>query len=116
MTDTIYDDVWHWPLDRALIGDLLGEVGRADARVVVSEFGGPHPDLEPHGETFAARRFSEYAQALDRLDVAHAYHFKLVEDPGADIARPNSFLARADLNRTEAFTRFRAAACTSPRE
>ncbi|MEM6289091.1 MAG: beta-galactosidase [Bacteroidota bacterium] len=101
----LYDDVWNWPTYRAAVEKLLAEAGRDPAAtpVVVSEFGGPHPTLEPGGEAFQARRVEAYVRALARLDVERAYFFKLVEEPGAPIAHPNSFLIDADLERRAAF-------------
>ncbi|MDT0630614.1 beta-galactosidase [Rubrivirga sp. S365] len=101
----LYDDVWNWPAYREAVEQVLREAGRDPGGVafVASEFGGPHPTLEPGGEAFRADRVREYVRTLDRMGIERAYFFKLVEERGADIAHPNSFLLDADLRRTAAF-------------
>ncbi|MEM0963009.1 MAG: hypothetical protein AAGK21_10810 [Bacteroidota bacterium] len=108
-----YDDVWNWPTYREAIDQLLVESGRDPQRIqfVASEFGGPHPTLEPAGEAFAARRIRQYAEVLGQIGIERAYVFKLVEEPGADIAHPNSFLIDAELRRTASFTSFQDLSC-----
>lgn len=101
----LYDDAWNWPVYRAAIEQVMRESGRDpnEVRFLVSEFGGPHPALEPGGEAFQAERVEMYVRTLAEMDVERAYFFKLVEEPGAEIAHPNSFLIDADRRRTEAF-------------
>ncbi len=111
----LYDDVWNWPLYREAVEQSLREVGKRpeDVAFVVSEFGGPHPTLEPGGEAFRAERVRQYVSALGEMDIDRAYYFKLVEEPGADIAHPNSFLVAADGESTEAFDAFANVSCGS---
>lgn len=53
-------------------------------RVVVTEFGGPHPVAERHlSDAEHARMLERYIRAIDRLDVAFALHFRLVRSPAA---------------------------------
>ena len=101
----LYDDVWNWPAYRDAMEHLLAESGRdPDAfAYLVSEFGGPHPSLEPAGEAFAAERVEAYVRTLADMDVERAFFFQLVEEPGAEIAHPNSFLVDRDLRRTASF-------------
>ena len=48
-------------------------------RIVVTEFGGPHPVAERHlSNTEHARMVERYIAAIDPLDVAFALHFRLV--------------------------------------
>ena len=100
-----YDDVWNWAAYREAFERLMREAGRDPGGVafVASEFGGPHPTLEPGGEAFRADRVRAYVRTLGEIGVERAYFFKLVEERGAPIAHPNSFLLDADLRRTAAF-------------
>jgi hypothetical protein len=85
--------------------ELLSQAGKdmADYQVLASEFGGPHPDLEPAGEGYKADRLVSYVQTLDEIGIEIAYYFKLVEEEGTSIAHPNSFLIDSDLERVPAF-------------
>ncbi len=101
----LYDDVWNWPVYAQAVDQWLADAGRQPGAVgrVVSEFGGPHPTLEPGGEAYNAERVADYVRALAALGVERSYFFKLVEERGAEIAHPNSFLIDADLRRTASF-------------
>ena len=53
-------------------------------RVVVTEFGGPHPVAERHlSDAEHAHRLERYMRAIEGLDVAFALHFRLVRSPAA---------------------------------
>lgn len=53
-------------------------------RIVVTEFGGPHPVAERHvSDAEHGRMLERYMQAIDALDVAFALHFRLVRSPEA---------------------------------
>ena len=101
----LYDDYWNWETYRDAFGELLSKAGKelGDYRLLASEFGGPHPDLESPDAGYKADRVVSYVQALDEIGVEIAYYFKLVEEEGADIAHPNSFLIDKDLERVPAF-------------
>jgi hypothetical protein len=66
-------------------------------RVVVTEFGGPHPVAERHlSDAEHARMLERYIRAIDGLDVAFALHFRLVRSSGAlhdrsGLMRPGPF-------------------------
>ena len=112
----LYDDYWNWETYRDSFGELLAEAGKdmADYQLLASEFGGPHPDLEPSGEGYKADRLVSYVQTLDEIGVEIAYYFKLVEEEGADIAHPNSFLIDRNLERVPAFEVMRRFGARSP--
>jgi len=118
----IYDDYWNWDIYRNSFETLLSQAGKdmADYRVLASEFGGPHPDLESLDEGYKADRLVAYVQTLDEIGFEIAYYFKLVEEEGADIAHPNSFLIDTDLKRMPAFEVMRrfggGIAASSPHE
>jgi hypothetical protein len=101
----LYDDFWNWEVYRDSFAALLSEAGKdlADYRILASEFGGPHPDIEPSEEGYKADRLVSYVQTLDDIGIEHAYYFKLVEEPGSGIAHPNSFLIDRNLELTPAF-------------
>ena len=53
-------------------------------RIVVTEFGGPHPVAERQlSDTQHARMVERYIAAIDPLDIAFALHFRLVRSPDA---------------------------------
>ncbi|MGB3545122.1 hypothetical protein [Rubrivirga sp.] len=107
----LYDDYWSWPEYRDAVTQLATDAGRTNGlRFLVSEFGGPHPTLEPGGESFEASLVEDYVETLAGMGIERAYFFKLVEERGADIAHPNSFLIDADLRRTASFDVIRQAA------
>lgn len=54
---------------------------RTQSPIWVTEFGGPHPELEPRNPSYHASRLSRYLEAIDELPVARAYYFKLTDDP-----------------------------------
>ena len=97
-----YDDHWSWQIYLDAFLQLVGEAGKSPTGVpiVVSEFGGPHPEMEPSGENYRAERLIEYVHAIDALPVDLAFYFKLVEERGSDIAHPNSFLYDHRLRET----------------
>jgi hypothetical protein len=65
-------------------------------RIVVTEFGGPHPVAERHlSDAEHARMLERYVRTIDRLDVAFALHFRLVRSPAA--LHDRSGLLRAGL-------------------
>lgn len=65
-------------------------------RIVVTEFGGPHPVAERHlSDTEHARMVERYIAAIDPLDIAFALHFRLVRSP--DALHDRSGLMRAVL-------------------
>jgi hypothetical protein len=101
----LYDDFWNWNVHHDSFAELLSQAGKdmADYQVLASEFGGPHPDLEPAGEGYKADRLVSYVQTLDEIGIEIAYYFKLVEEEGTSIAHPNSFLIDSDLERVPAF-------------
>ncbi|MCA1754857.1 MAG: hypothetical protein LC641_09225 [Spirochaeta sp.] len=58
--------------------------GSFSGRIVVTEFGGPHPVAERHlRNTEHARMVERYIAAIDPLDIAFALHFRLVRSPNA---------------------------------
>lgn len=108
----LYDDFWNWPTYVSAFRELAEEAGRGPSTydIVTSEFGGPHPYLEPTSEWYRAKRLVEYVHALDALPVELALYFKLVESPGATVAHPNSYLLDRRLEPTltyEVIRRFR---------
>ena len=65
-------------------------------RIVVTEFGGPHPVAERHlSDTEHARMVERYIATIDPLDIAFALHFRLVRSP--DALHDRSGLMRAGL-------------------
>ncbi|MEM7075001.1 MAG: glycosyl hydrolase [Pseudomonadota bacterium] len=46
----------------------------------ITEFGGPHPALEPRDPAYHARQLARYMATVERLPVDRAYYFKLTDD------------------------------------
>ncbi len=98
-----YDEYWNWPIYQAACLQVLSNVNKTSSNyqvTIVSEFGGPHPDLEGYDYSLKAERLISYVQTLDTMSVKNAYYFKLVQESSPMIAHPNSFLIDSGLHKT----------------
>lgn len=69
----LYDDVEQWDKYYKYFIDTFTKP------VIVSEFGGPNIDYEPHSDTYQADRVFQYIKKLDSLRIPEGYFFKLLE-------------------------------------
>lgn len=100
-----YDDVWNWSIYMDAFTQLVSQAGKNldGIPIVVSEFGGPHPELEPKNQNYRAAQLVEYVRTLDALPVELALYFKLVESSGPYIVHSNSYLYDRNLRSTPSF-------------
>jgi len=74
----LYDAPGLW----AAAVDWVGK--RSKTRTIwVTEFGGPHPQIEPSNPTYQAARLVKYLDKIKTLPVTRAYYFKLTDDPSS---------------------------------
>ncbi len=71
----LYDAAGLWPLAVEWV-----EKYSDDHPIWVTEFGGPHPALEPLDPTYQAERLAVYLNAAKSLPVTRLYYFKLTDD------------------------------------
>ena len=97
-----YDDYWNWKTHLKAFRQTLAEAGRNpdELPLLVTEFGGPHPDMERTDEFAKAERLVSYIRTLDEMDVDTAFFFKLVEVKNSPtVYHPQSYLIDSRLER-----------------
>jgi len=71
----LYDAPALWEGSITWLRSQLGEIP-----IWVTEFGGPHPELEPSDPEYQAKRLPDYMSAVKALQVQRAYYFRLTDD------------------------------------
>ena len=101
----LYDDYWNWHHYVNAINHISDEV---DIPIIVSEFGGPDPDMEPQDDKYRANQLYYYVKTLEDINIEIAYYFKLHEHTSRDtIFHPYSYLIDRDGNTTETYETLR---------
>lgn len=97
-----YDDYWNWEIYLESIRVF------SDKPIIASEFGGPHPIMEPSDESYRALQLYYYIRTLDQLNMEKAYYFKLYEsfDP-SEVYHPFSYLKTTNNKTTETYEMFK---------
>lgn len=97
----LYDDPEQWSIYIDTLRRLC-----PDHPVLVSEFGGPHPRLEPADDAYQADRLTDYMQTLVDCRIPCALFFTLIPQPTAEYLHRNSSLLDIDGNAKPAYTVF----------